>query len=185
MFYHIQPASRKDLRWLTTNTQMPRQFSFLIKQNRQQYLNMDIAGERERGSELVSNGQVLLGNTKFGWQHSGKKKKFWFSSPKNQILVKVEGKRRRGWQGMRWLGSITDSMDTNVSKFWVMVEDRGARHAAVHRVAKSWTQVSEWSTTAKSEAAKSLWEGNSGQMTITKSTNVYIAQAAALIPQPF
>ena len=44
---------------------------------------------------------------------------------------------------MRWLGSITNSMDTNVSKFWVMVEDRGARHAAVHRVAKSWTQVSE------------------------------------------
>ena len=70
-------------------------------------------------------------------QRAGSLKRTW------KMLGKVEGKRRRGWQGMRWLGSITDSMDTNVSKFWVMVEDRGARHAAVHRVAKSWTQVSE------------------------------------------
>ena len=48
---------------------------------------------------------------------------------------------------MRWLGSITDSMDTNVSKFWVMVEDRGARHAAVHRVEKSWTGLSNFTFT--------------------------------------
>ena len=46
-------------------------------------------------------------------------------------MGKIEGKRRRGWQRMRWLDSITDSMDMNLSKFWQIMEDRGARHTAV------------------------------------------------------
>ena len=59
------------------------------------------------------------------------------------MLGKVEGKRRRGWQGMRWLESLTDSVDANLSKPWEMVEDRGAWCAAVHKVAKSWTRLSD------------------------------------------
>ena len=54
-------------------------------------------------------------------------------------MGKVEGKRRRGQQKMRWLESITDSVDMNLSKLWEMVEDREAWHATVHEVAKSWT----------------------------------------------
>ena len=58
---------------------------------------------------------------------------------KDPMLGKIEGKRRRGWQMMRWLGSITDSMDTNLSKLGETVKDREARCAAVHGGTKSWT----------------------------------------------
>ena len=62
---------------------------------------------------------------------------------KTLMLGKIEGKRKRGWQRMRWLGSVTDSMDMNFNKNWEVVEDRGACYAAVHQVTKSWTQLSD------------------------------------------
>ena len=55
------------------------------------------------------------------------------------MLGKIEGKRRKGKQKMRWLDSLTDSMNMNLSKLQEIVENRGVWHAAVHGVAKSWT----------------------------------------------
>ena len=66
---------------------------------------------------------------------------------KTLLLGKIEGKRRRGWQRLRWLDSITDSVDMNLSKLWEIVNDRGAWHAAVHGVAKSRTQLRDQATT--------------------------------------
>ena len=66
---------------------------------------------------------------------------------KDPMLGKIEGKRRRGWQMMRWLDSITDSRDMNLSKLGDTVKDREARCAAVHGGTKSWTWLSDWTTT--------------------------------------
>ena len=63
-------------------------------------------------------------------------------------MGKIEGKSRM-WQKMRWLDSITDSMDTNLNKLQKIAKDRVAWHAVVYGVAKSWTWLSDWTTITK------------------------------------
>ena len=57
------------------------------------------------------------------------------------MLGKIEGRRRRGWQRVRWLDSTTDSTDMNLSKLWEIVKDREGWYAAIHGITKSWTQL--------------------------------------------
>ena len=61
---------------------------------------------------------------------------------KTLLLGKIEGRRKRDQQRMRWLDGIIASMDTGLSKLWDIVKDRKTWHAAVHKVLKSWTQLS-------------------------------------------
>ena len=70
------------------------------------------------------------------------------SLEKTLMLGKIESKRKKGLQRMRCLDSITNSMDTSLSKLWEMVKDREALHSTFHRVAKNWTQLSKWTTTS-------------------------------------
>ena len=84
------------------------------------------------------------------------------------MLGKIEGNRRRVQQRMRWLDSITNSTDMNLSKLWEIVKDRGAWDAAVHGIEKNQTQLSNWTTTATNvELIKKIQTGENPKGQIT------------------
>ena len=89
------------------------------------------------------NPEYSLKGLKLRLQYFGHLMQRYNSLEKTLMLGKIEGRRRKGQQRMRWLDGITDSMDMSLSKLQEIVKDRGVWHAVFHGLAKCWTRLSD------------------------------------------
>ena len=121
----------------------------LLKKNSQ-----ESCGQLEDQINLEINPEYSLEGLMLKLQYFGHLMQRAHSLEKTLMLGKTEGRRRRRQQRMRWLDGITDSMDMSSSKLQKTVNDRKVWHAAVHGVTKSWTQLSDWTTTTKAQKEK-------------------------------
>ena len=102
-----------------------------------------------------------------------------YSLEKTLMLGKTEGRRRKGWQRMRWLDGISDSMNINLSKLWETVKDREDCRAAVHGIAKSRTQLGNWRATTTEPQLNTVPHGTAAELNLSPNIELRLFQIAS------